>query len=1267
MTEPGQARAEWSERTARQVMDNTRCPRCGSVLQNSAVCAVCGAVLNGREGVAVWEASVAAAEAIRAREALIVALPLRDPATAVSPQPSVVQSAAPASSPTAAPVAQPAGASHHVPAAGAPAPVDRGGFSVQSLLAVAGAGLFAVAAVVFVFFNPGLGDLGARTVIVGAIAAVFLGAAGVLAHRGLRFSGEAVGALGAVFVVLTALGAASSAGFETFWVSLGFATLFATALLFVIAQLVHLRSWQWFASVGLMLTPLYFGFGGSSVLATSAGALGSVAAGLLGHLLVNRSRVTEHPATERNTITVLQVAAALTAATAVPFIDLEGPGRPVVIAVVYALLAFLAVLAAATQIRRFWSFVAGASAAVAITVLPFTVQAIDERWLLSTVPLFASIALVSAFALRRTLGRTLNSDLRAGALSVFLIAVLPAFLVSTAQLLSPAEVVGTRAFSGGAPTVDIAEALTMSSGSLIGESLAGDAAVLGLVAAVLGLALAARVIPSSTSLSRALPAGAAWLGVLAALATTTLPGLVQAAQIALALVLAVGLAAAVTRLTRLDRSVRLPGVIGAHLAIVLAALISWETIPWVAVIAGVLVLAALAAVMRTVPPRIRFLHVGAGYAYALGLVATALEQTTLEPIAVLSLTVSVGAVAALATTAWQRVPVRSWYAVLVVTAVPFLLGVATVLVERTGWTALSTALIVALAVSLVLTSRPGLSRVVRVSAAALIIPAVAVVLVTLGAWLLESSGSPVVLPVISVVVALALASLRSVERLLQRRGHGPVGRLEVAAIQLSAFLTAAITVLLSLLRDAAGLGTTVIVLLVLGIGSAAARLYSGRRWGWWLAAACWTGAVWSGWALAGVGLVEAYLLPPALAAAVVGVVLLALRREGLAIAASGLAIALVPTLVLLAVIGDGSDPQEEVPWRASALLASALLLLLAARIIGDGSRFSSLRGPLLVLTVVAAAAGPVQAVRYGTEIDALGITASALMLVVLLLSAIAVALAVSAVARAATARPDEHGNEPAPSRMHGLRRAVSGRWWSVPALLFLVAGPITAIRDDWFTIWTLWALMLLLLVVLVVTVHRAVRGSTLLPPVAVTYAVAWLTGVVGWSERELRVEWFSLPLGLAVLAAGVLAWALTTRRGDDPALKATGTLASWPLGWGGSWPLLGPGILLTMLPSVIATGTDPLTARAILVIALALAAILVGSARRLAAPFVLGLIALPVENVVVFVVQIGKEIGALPWWITLATAGAVLLVLAVTSERKTAQGGGVAARLRELR
>jgi hypothetical protein len=100
--------------------------------------------------------------------------------------------------------------------------------------------------------------------------------------------------------------------------------------------------------------------------------------------------------------------------------------------------------------------------------------------------------------------------------------------------------------------------------------------------------------------------------------------------------------------------------------------------------------------------------------------------------------------------------------------------------------------------------------------------------------------------------------------------------------------------------------------------------------------------------------------------------------------------------------------------------------------------------------------------------------------------------------------------------------------------------------------------------------------------------------------------------------------------------------------------------------SVAATYTDPRTWRAILVMAIALVAILVGARARLAAPFLIGIVVLPVENALAFLVQIGRGIEAMPWWITLSVVGAVLLIIAVGYERRTGEDAGIAARLRDL-
>jgi hypothetical protein len=176
------------------------------------------------------------------------------------------------------------------------------------------------------------------------------------------------------------------------------------------------------------------------------------------------------------------------------------------------------------------------------------------------------------------------------------------------------------------------------------------------------------------------------------------------------------------------------------------------------------------------------------------------------------------------------------------------------------------------------------------------------------------------------------------------------------------------------------------------------------------------------------------------------------------------------------------------------------------------------------------------------------------------------------------------------------------------------------------------------------------------------WSLAWVDAVTAWSQREiLRVEGFALPLGLALVVVGAIAFARGVRSGE------AATLATWPIGFRGSWATLAPGIVATLLPSVLATFTDPQTWRAILVIAFALVAVLVGARKTLAAPFMLGISALPLEILVVFLVQLGDRINPLLWWITLATAGVVLLVIAVGWERRTGADASLGARIRDLR
>ncbi len=1206
--------SQWTENAAQYLTSVGSCPRCDSALAERGRCATCGADLTGPEGAALWKSSLAAAAALRKRQALIDALPVvvaaaATPKDATAPDASVPVSSTPAA---VAPMAAPA----------RPEPVSErpaSQLSVQSVLAVAGAGLFAVAAIVFTFFNPDLTDLGTRSTIIGVISAVFLAGAWLLASRGLTFSAEAVGALGAVFVGLDVWAVSQLApdGVSE-WVFGGIGMLVAAASLLALAALVRLRTWLWAALLGAALSPAPFFYALDSDWAPVLGHVAVGFAALITPAVARRfsARFASPLAADHSTATVLRLLALAVVSLQLMLVPVDpSPTRVWITSGVLAALAVLARLSAREQLERFWLFASGFLITAAAALVPLVADLGEVVWLLALVPAAAAVALAIVALLR-------GAALHAGALTVAVIVSVPAGAVAASSL-------GATVLAGGAFTGDVTTEL---------------AAVLGLAAS----AGAASVLAWRTRGTRTF-ALALWAAGLALVALTVWSAVAVPAQIVLLLAVATALSA-VAVLVRLPLAPRVPVVVAAHVALVVAAVVSWRD-PDGRVLAGAAVVAVLFAVARTVPRPVRPVHVGVGYAYALVIVASALDLAGLETIAVLCLTTTVGALAALVVTLVAWFKPASWYAVLIVTSVPFAIGIVSVFIDRSGWTALSTGVTFALLLAIMLTRRPGLTLLIRAGAAALLVPALAVVVICLGAQVLSVSASPITLPIIATLVACVLPATGLIAGAVAAQGvsaaHTSVVRVW---IEISSLVTGAIAVVLALVRSAAGIPTTFLVLVILGIGATATAVFAKRRYGWPVAGVAFTGALWCVWWLAGITLLEPYLLPPALATALVAAILVARDRPGMGLSApglywTGLAVAAVPTLVVLAVSGSG---ESLVPWRTIGLLGSAVVLIAFAAAIPRLARLAALRriGPLraptLVVAIGAASAGTIQGVRYGLGLDPLAVERPELVMLPVL--GLAVAGSLLAIVAA---------------RMLGSR----SRFSYVPALLYLVIGPIAAVRGDWLAILTVLALALLVLALMIVTVALARRGAVTLPPVWVTFGVAWCTAVASWSQRELRVEAYSLPLGLALLAVGIIAM----RPLPPETADARATLTSWPIGFTGSWRLLTPGIVVTLLPSILATGTDPRTERAILVIALALVAILIGSIRRLAAPFILGIIALPLENIVVFAVQIGRNIGALPWWITLATAGAVLLVIAVGSERRTGKGTGAAARLRDLK
>ena len=1272
----------WSESVAQRLLDGRVCPVCAFALTDGC-CPSCGADLRGALGAELWEASTSAAAALRAREALLNRVPrvIRPAAPSAAPAPP----AAPAPSP--APSAAPGPPAALSPAPGTPAqptappqaprPAPRSSASVQSVLAIAGAGLFAIAAFIFTFLNPDLSDRAVRSIVVGAVTVVFLGGAWLLARRRLQFSAEAVGALGLVFVALDVYSFAQlGADGTTTWLLAAAATAVAGAVLHIAGRLSRIGVWSWGAVVGIALTPPMIGYAAGSAYASAFGHVGTA---LLAAVLVAK-----WPSVARRSLTALQVVAVLTA------VPLAGIGvfsfgtvtlGMLGLSAVLASIAAHALFAARHILPHWWSFVSGGAATAALTLALVSPVGEAGQWMPAVVPAagalsFAAIAFSPSM---RAVSRLMQAA--GGAVVVAATAFAPLILaVSTALNAASSVARGTGAVVSSDPS-SWAPSLGMA-------GLAAGLALFG----ILTRARAGRhdvteasspdtSIPATTPENTPEPAPATRPATLRGFAAVTDVAAVAAASIAVLMVacgdllvlparlaVVLGAAAVVAIALRSVRAVRQApyGVrvmllLGIHAAIAVGLIISWLD-PRTAPLAGIGVVAALALAGRAMPTGIRLVHVGIGFAYALVCLAQALAQTALGSIAVLCLTTSAGLLVAIGATFTRRIRAREWYAVLAVAAVPFALGIVQVVFERSGWTALSTSLMFALALSLLLTRRPGLDIVLRTAASALLVPTVAVVVVCLGAQLLAVSASPVTLPIIAAVVALVLPSTTLIRDALQRNGL-PADAAAAArvAIEASALLTGAIATVLALAREAAGLGTTFLVLLILGLGAAVSAAFTRRRYGWWVAGAAFTGALWCVWTMNGVDLLEAYLLPPALVAAVTAVILTARRsaRPGAEIQglyAAGLGVALLPSLALLVLIEPDARTAVDMPWRTAGLLvAGAVLLGIAAWFAPRRRAQAVLRArlaPLAPVTFaaagVAALAGPVQGIRIGLGADLVLLhgdgAGGTLFLACFGVSAVAAVILSAA----------GHGIR---SRARSRSRLRRSRWIQAPAALALAAGTWCAIERDWASIWLMWTLMIGMLVLMLVSAVRSRR--TALPPVWFLFALSFVTAVVAWSPRDLRVEWFSLPLGGFLLLAGIVGM----RRTHD----GGGVFDSWPVGHRGSWRLLAPGIITMMSASIAATFTDPLTWRAILVMVLALAAIMIGAGRRLAAPFVIGMLVLPVENVFVFSVQIGRGIESMPWWITLAVIGAVLLIIAVTYERRSGDAGTVVARIRDLR
>lgn len=142
-------------------------------------------------------------------------------------------------------------------------------------------------------------------------------------------------------------------------------------------------------------------------------------------------------------------------------------------------------------------------------------------------------------------------------------------------------------------------------------------------------------------------------------------------------------------------------------------------------------------------------------------------------------------------------------------------------------------------------------------------------------------------------------------------------------------------------------------------------------------------------------------------------------------------------------------------------------------------------------------------------------------------------------------------------------------------------------------------------------------------------------------------EAYTLPVTVPALAFGFL------RRRRDPEAS--------------SWTAYGPGLAVTLLPSLCAAWTDPEWARPLALGVAALVVTLLGARFRLQALLLLGGTVLAMDGLHELAPYVVQAVGALPRWLPPALAGLLLLAVGATYEQRRRDARRLRERLARMR
>ncbi|MFF8954843.1 SCO7613 C-terminal domain-containing membrane protein [Streptomyces sp. NPDC014894] len=177
------------------------------------------------------------------------------------------------------------------------------------------------------------------------------------------------------------------------------------------------------------------------------------------------------------------------------------------------------------------------------------------------------------------------------------------------------------------------------------------------------------------------------------------------------------------------------------------------------------------------------------------------------------------------------------------------------------------------------------------------------------------------------------------------------------------------------------------------------------------------------------------------------------------------------------------------------------------------------------------------------------------------------------------------------------------------------------------------------------TALRADRRRAAAPVAAVLWVLAAWARLYAWEVTA--PEAYTLPVSIPALAVGLL------RRRRDPSAS--------------SWTAYGPGLAVTLVPSLAVSWGDAHWARPLLLGLAALAVTLAGARLRLRAPLLIGgavLALVALHELAPYVVQV---VDALPRWLPPALAGLLLLAVGATYEQRLREARRVRESLGRMR